>query len=278
MIKIVTDSIANITQEEMAKYGITVTNLNVLVDGVSYVDNDAYVAKETFYNVLSQVKELPKTSQPSIGAFLEVYDSFEEGTEIISIHVTSSLSGTVNAARQAADMSKNNVTVIDSQFADRGQAFQVIEAAKLAQAGASKADILAKIEEVRQKTTLYISVFTLENLVKGGRVGKAQGLLSSLLNIKVILGLEDGVLKPAAKGRGTKSIQQFLDTTVYPDVFEGTVKECAISYVNETDFVNEQTALLQSKLPQEVLHFGYTISTVSIHAGLGAFAITYYKD
>ncbi|MBS4750657.1 DegV family protein [Carnobacteriaceae bacterium zg-ZUI78] len=277
-IKIVTDSIANLTDEEIKVYDVHIVNLNVLVDGVSYIDSDEKIAKETFYQVLNEAKELPKTSQPSIGTFLDVYDSFEDGTEIISIHVASSLSGTASAAQQAGDLSKNHVTVIDSEFADRGQAYQVIEAAKLAQAGASKEEILEKIKDVKEKTTLYISVFSLDNLVRGGRVSRAKGLLSNLLNVKVIFEFKDGVLTPMQKGRGSKSIQKFLDEQVYPKLETLTVKECSLSYVCLTEFLHEQIDKLKSMFQEQVLHIGFTVPTVCIHTGEGAFAMMYYHD
>lgn len=276
-IKIVTDSIANLTEEEIRLYDIHVAYLNVLVDDVSYSERDAFVAKDQFHTVLSQAKTLPKTSQPSIGSLLEIYDGFEDGTEIISIHVASSLSGTVEAARQAGEMSKNNVTVIESGTADRGQAYQVLEAAKMAQAGATKEEILEKIRYIRERTTLYICVFTLENLVKGGRVSRARGLLSNLLNIKVIFEVKDGALLPLQKGRGSKSIQQFMESEVYPKLQE-SLTQCSLSYVKETDFVKQQIATLQQMVPLEKLHVGYTIPTVAIHTGEGAFAIIYYNE
>ncbi|MBF0780572.1 MULTISPECIES: DegV family protein [unclassified Granulicatella] len=276
-VRIVTDSLANLTEEEIKTYHIDVAYLNILVDNQSYVENDPAMAKDRFYQVLSQAKTLPKTSQPSIGTFLDIFDSYEEGTEIISIHVASTLSGTVDAARQAGNMSKNSVTVIECGMADRAQAYQVIEAAKLAQSGANKEEILAHIQHVRENTQLYICVFSLDNLVKGGRVSRAKGLLSSLLNIKVIFEVKNGELLPLQKGRGAKAIQSFMDETVYPDLEISQIEQCSLSYVKETEFIHAQIQRLSQMLPKEKLHIGYTIPTVAIHTGEGAFAIIYYK-
>lgn len=275
-VRIVTDSIANLTCEEQERYEIDVAYLNILVDQQSFLESDERVAKDKFYQVLSQAKELPKTSQPSIGLLLDIYDSYEEGTDIISIHVASTLSGTVEAARQAGELSKNQVTVVESGFADRGQAYQVIEAAKLAQAGASKEEILARIQAVREKTKLYICVFSLDNLVKGGRVSRAKGLLSNLLNIKVIFEVTNGELLPLQKGRGAKSIQAFLDT-VYPELEEKVIAQCSLSYVTITDFIQTQINRLYDMFPMDKLHIGYTVPTVAIHTGEGAFAIIYQE-
>ena len=118
---------------------------------------------------------------------LSVFVRFSSRRALISfsIHMSHALSGTVEAARQGATLSGADVTVIDSGFTDQAMKFQVVEAAKLAKEGADLDTVLARIEEVKEKTELYIGVSTLENLVKGGRIGRVTGLLSSLLNIRV---------------------------------------------------------------------------------------------
>ena len=125
----------------------------------------------------------------------------KDGAEhIVSIHITHTLSGTVEAARQGANLAGADVTVIDSTFTDQCQKFQVVQAAKLAQEGASLEEVIAKVEEVRQKSELFIGVSTLENLVKGGRIGRVTGLLSSLLNIRVVMEMIDCELTQLSKG------------------------------------------------------------------------------
>ena len=99
------------------------------------------------------------------------------------------------------------MTVIDSGFTDQAMKFQVVEAAKLAKEGADLDTVLARIEEVKEKTELYIGVSTLENLVKGGRIGRVTGLLSSLLNIRVVMQMKDHQLEPIVKGRGNKTFK-----------------------------------------------------------------------
>lgn len=275
-IQIVTDSLGNLTQEEIEKYNIKLVHLNILVDGVSYSDKE--VSKQEFINMLKNAKNLPKTSQPSIGNFLEIYDSFEEGTEIISLHVASVLSGTSEAARQAGELSKNKVTVIDTTFAERAEAFQVLEAAKLAQSGATVEEIVTRCEQVRKNTKLYLCVMTLDNLVKGGRVSRAKGLLSSLLNIKVIFEFKDGVLTPMQKGRGAKSIEKFIDEIVIPDLKSVQHEECCVGYVSSTPLLEETIAKVKNLNTVKFTGVDYTIPTLTIHVGEGAFAISYYHE
>ena len=140
---------------------------------------------------------------PLVGVFADVFEHLaEDGAQIISIHMSHALSGTVEAARQGATLANANVTVVDSSFTDQAMKFQVTEAAKLAKEEASLEEILTKIEEVKEKTELYIGLSTLENLVKEGRIGRVSGLISSLLNIRVIMQMKDHQLEPIVKGRG----------------------------------------------------------------------------
>ena len=187
-IKIVTDSSITIEPDLVEALDITVVPLTVMVDGIVYSDNDL---KEDgkFLSLMRNSKSLPKTSQPPVGLFAETYEKLiKEGAEqIVAIHITHSLSGTLEASRQGANIAGADVTVLDSSFTDQAMKFQVIAAAKLAQKGSSLEEILARVEEVKKKTELFIGVSTLENLVKGGRIGRVTGLISSLFSISELL-------------------------------------------------------------------------------------------
>lgn len=212
-IRIVTDSSITIEPELVKKYQITVVPLSVMVDGVIYSDSDLR-EEGRFLEMMKHSKELPKTSQPPVGLFAETYEKLvNEGAEyIVAIHIMHTLSGTCEASRQGASLSGADVTVMDSGFTDQCLKFQVVEAAKLAQAGASLEEIVARVEEVKSKSELHIGVSTLENLVKGGRIGRVTGLLSSLLNIRVIMELKDYQLNTIVKGRGAKTFTKWLDS------------------------------------------------------------------
>lgn len=203
-IKIVTDSTAGLTPEEVAKYDIHILPLTVEIDGQTYDATD--IEPADFMAKMAASKQLPKSSQPAIGNIVALFEELTaDGSEVLAIHLTEKLSGTVLTAQQAADMVDGKVTVIDSDYIARGLAFQVVEAAKMAQAGTASVDeILTKISKIRAKTKLYICVVTLENLIKGGRVGKMQGIIGSLLNIKLIAKLTDGALVEEAKIRSSK--------------------------------------------------------------------------
>ena len=269
-IKIVTDSSITIEPEVVKEYGITIVPLSVMVDGVLYSDSE--LGEGDFLRLMQSSKNLPKTSQPPVGVFAEIFEDLGlDGSHIVSIHMSNALSGTVEAARQGATLSGADVTVIDSGFTDQAMKFQVVEAAKLAKEGADLDTILARIEEVKEKTELYIGVSTLENLVKGGRIGRVTGLLSSLLNIRVVMEMKDHQLEPIVKGRGNKTFKKWLDELV-EKLSHSKVAEIGISYAGTPEWANEMKAQLQS-LVEKAIPVLETGSIIQTHTGENAFAV-----
>ncbi|CJP07413.1 DegV family protein [Streptococcus pneumoniae] len=163
------------------------------------------------------------------------------------------------------------MTVVDSSFTDQALKFQVVEAAKLAQEGKDMEAILSHVEEVKNHTELYIGVSTLENLVKGGRISRVTGLLSSLLNIRVVMQMKDHELQPMVKGRGTKTFKKWLDELI-TSLSERAVAEIGISYSGSDDWAKEMKESLQAYVekPISVLETGSIIQT---HTGENAWAI-----
>ena len=269
-IKIVTDSSVTIEPEVAKELDITIVPLSVMVDGVVYSDAD--LEEGEFLRLMQSSRNLPKTSQPPVGVFADVFEHLaEDGAQIISIHMSHALSGTVEAARQGATLANSDVTVIDSSFIDQAMKFQVTEAAKLAKEGASLEEILTKIEEVKEKTELYIGLSTLENLVKGGRIGRVSGLISSLLNIRVIMQMKDHQLEPIVKGRGAKTFKKWLDDLT-ASLQNKQVAEIGISYAGSPELALEMKESLQPyvKKPISVLETGSIIQT---HTGENAWAV-----
>lgn len=269
-VKIVTDSSVTIEPEVVKELNITVVPLSVMIDSVLYSDAD--LKEGEFLHLMQQSKNLPKTSQPPVGVFAEVFEELgKDGSQIIAIHMSHALSGTVEAARQGASLSTADVTVIDSSFTDQAMKFQVVEAAKLAKEGKDLETILAHVEDVKNHTELYIGVSTLENLVKGGRIGRVTGLLSSLLNIRVVMQMKNHELQPIAKGRGAKTFKKWLEELTNT-LSQKSVAEIGISYAGTNELANEMKALLQPYVekPISVLETGSIIQT---HTGENAWAI-----
>lgn len=269
-IKIVTDSSITIEPQVVEDLEITIVPLSVMVDGVVYSDAD--LKEGEFLRLMQSSKNLPKTSQPPVGVFAEIFEILgETADKIISIHMSHALSGTVEAARQGATLANVDVTVIDSSFTDQALKFQVVEAAKLAKEGADFDAILARIEEVREKTELYIGVSTLENLVKGGRIGRVTGLLSSLLNIRVVMQMKNHELQPIVKGRGVKTFKKWVNDLA-ESLKDKKVAEIGISYAGTAELANEMKQILQPCVEKtiSVLETGSIIQT---HTGENAWAI-----
>lgn len=269
-IKIVTDSSITIEPELAKDLNITIVPLTVMIDGVVYSDSN--LKEGEFLQLMKSSKNLPKTSQPPVGVFAEVFEDLSaEDVQIISIHMSHALSGTVEAARQGVTLAKADVTVVDSSFTDQAMKFQVVEAAKMAKAGATLEEILEKLEEVKAKTELYIGVSTLENLVKGGRIGRVTGLISSLLNIRVVMQMTNHTLTPIVKGRGAKTFKKWLDD-LKESLKEKEIEEIGISYAGEPEFANQMKEELQEfvEKPIPVLETGSIIQT---HTGENAWAV-----
>ena len=269
-IKIVTDSSITIEPELAKDLDITIVPLTVMIDGVVYSDSN--LKEGEFLQLMKSSKNLPKTSQPPVGVFAEIFEDLSaEDVQIISIHMSHALSGTVEAARQGATLAKADVTVVDSSFTDQAMKFQVVEAAKMAKAGATLEEILEKLEEIKAKTELYIGVSTLENLVKGGRIGRVTGLISSLLNIRVVMQMTNHTLTPIVKGRGAKTFKKWLDD-LKESLKEKEIEEIGISYAGGPEFANQMKEELQEfvEKPIPVLETGSIIQT---HTGENAWAV-----
>ena len=270
-IKIVTDSSVTIEPELVKQLDITIVPLSVMIDSVVYSDADLK-EEGKFLQLMQEAKNLPKTSQPPVGVFAEVFEELcKDGSRILAIHMSHSLSGTVEASRQGASLSTADVTVIDSSFTDQALKFQVVEAARLAKEGIDIDEILSRVEEVKNNTELYIGVSTLENLVKGGRIGRVTGLLSSLLNIRVVMQMKNDELQPIVKGRGAKTFKKWLDEFT-SSLNDRSVAEIGISYSGNPEWANEMRNILQAYVesPISVIETGSIIQT---HTGENAWAI-----
>lgn len=276
-VKIVTDSSCNMEPGIAEKLNIEMVSLSVMIDGVIHRDSD--LSGSQFMSMMENAKALPKTSQPPIGEFVELYDELgEDGSAIISIHMTELISGTVNTAQQAATLSKSNVTVIDSTFTDQGLSFQVIEAAKMAQAGKSKDEIIAKVNEIKENSLLYIGVASLDNLVKGGRISRATGVLGNIFNIRVIMQLLDSELVTLTKGRGAKAFYKWFDELKGELAKMTNVKQIAITHADGVETAERFKEGLQELFPSMYIPVLDASSIIATHTGKGAFAVMLYTE
>lgn len=277
-IKIVTDSTADLTNEIIERYSISVLPLKIYLNGMTYTDR-VDITPQDFIEKMKQSEELPKSSQPSVGEFLELYDRLaEESDEIISIHVAGALSGTVQTARLAAEQSKGKVTVVDSEFISKALAYQVLEAAQMAEKGSKIEEILERLAHVRKNTKLYVLLSTLENLVKGGRIGKGTGLIGSLLKIKPIAALENGVYTPIKVVRSyAQAVKQLANR--FKDEIEGKkIKSINIVHADGMNLALQLKEKLQETIGNIELKIEETTPIISTHTGPGAIGFMFYTE
>ena len=278
-VYIVTDSTADLTEEEVKQFEISIVPMNISIDDENYIDG-VTITKEEFKEKMIASAELPKTAQPSIGRFVEVYDELgKNGDSVISIQMMRSISGTVDAARQAADITETNVTVVDSDFTSRSMGMIVKEAAKAAQEGKTVEEILEIIEDAKKRTTLYLTVVNLDNLIKGGRISQLMGMFSNLLNIKLFLQVINGKIEIIQKGRGLKSLQK-----KYDEIFEqmksapNGIQEIGIMHAGLSDFNQGNIARVRELFPDVPLTIVTTSPIIMSHTGVDAMAITYLEN
>lgn len=276
-IKIVTDSTMDMSEETLLKYAneIAVVPLSVTINGETFLDRVQLIPAD-FIKMMRSAKELPKTSQPSPGAFLEVYNRLgTQGYDIISIHMTGKMSGTVRSAEAAAQMANTSVTVIDSQFVSKALSFQVIEAAEMVKQGKSSEEIVKHLEAIQKNTRLYVMVDTLENLVKGGRIGKGKAFLGSLMNIKPIASLEGAEYHPVAKVRSYSQVIKYLVNQFIEDVKGTTIKRVGIAHAESFELAVKIKDRIIELTGFNDIEIDYTNSIVSTHTGPGAIALMY---
>lgn len=277
-IKIVCDSSAGLTEEEIKKYGITIIPLTVMIDGTVYVERET-ITNDQFPAMMKNAKSLPKTSQPPIGKFVDAFNELgKDGSEVLCVTMMESISGTVHAAEQAAEMTKTKVTVYDSQTTDQGMAFQIVEAAQVIENGGSVEDAIAKMKEVLSKSKLYLAIDNLDNLVAGGRISKFAGALSNLLNIKVMLEVAGGQIHIKMKGRGMKAIHKEWER-ILEEMKEGPrVKGVGISHVDAGKEVDRLLDGIKKIYPDKNVVVRETVPIIATHTGMGACCLLYYTE
>lgn len=190
-MKIVTDSASDLAAEQLVGLDITFAPLRFTLDGKTYTSG-VDIQPAEFYELISKTESFPTTSQPSSGEFADLYRNLaKDGEEILSIHVSSGLSGTLNSAQAGAAMvPEAKVTFFDSQTLSCPQGWQVQAAALAAKAGWSMERIIAKLTEIRARSEAMFTVATLKYLIHGGRISHLKGLVASMMNIKPIIGVE----------------------------------------------------------------------------------------
>lgn len=279
-VMVVTDSTANIPENILKKYPIQVIPLHLIWGNKLYKDG-IDISPDEFYQKIRTAEVMPTTSQSTPEEFKQLYQRLlDEDYDILSIHISSRLSGTLDSASQAQHaFPGKKIELLDSASASMAMGFQVEAAARLAALGGSVQDCLAVAERAKNQTGVYFAVETLEYLKRGGRIGNAAAFLGTLLNLKPLLMLRDGVIEPVEKVRTfSKTLARLLDMVEARLQEEsGPIHLCAIH--------GDAPEAAQQLLDLAVARFGDKNITETIisdispvigtHAGPGALGLAY---
>ena len=276
IVKIVTDTTSDLPSEICKKLDISIVPYYLNYKRQSLKDR-VDIKIEEYYKRLKNM-EIPTTSVPSAGDILQTYKKIaKKGVKIISLHISSKLSGILSTANTAKNMFKNTeVHLFDSLTASGGLALQVIAAAKMAKEGESIKNILNRLKIIRDRIETFAILDTLEYLKRGGRIGKVESFLGSILNIKPIIKVIDGELRPFAKSR---SISKAIDTVlenIKKKIKENVPIEIAIMHTNALKKAEELERKILEKFNCKEIITLVAGPAIATHTGPGGVGISYY--
>jgi DegV family protein with EDD domain len=276
-VKIVTDSVADLPSQVVKELDITVIPILIRWGEELYRDG-IDLTSEQFYERLKRSKIPPTTSVPSPGTFAAAYDKLaEETNEIIAIIVTSRLSGTYNVALQSVGLMKRKcrVEVIDSKCGAMAEGFIVMKAAKAAQGGASLDEVIEVARRNIPRAEFLATFDTLEYLKRGGRIGKAQAFLGSILRVHPLITLRDGVIEPAGR---TRSRAKAIDRLCEFAMSYSHIEEIAIEEATTPDEAERIAERLSVKFPKERIYRSKPSPVIGAHTGPGFLLLAILGD
>jgi DegV family protein with EDD domain len=276
MIKIVTDSTADVPTTLLERYDIRVVPINIQFAQETYQEG-IDIDRPTFFRELEVC--MPTSSQPSPGQFAEVYEPLAgQGHSILTIVITSKHSGTYQSAELAKSMLPDaDIEVFDSLSISMGTGYHVLEAARAAEEGKSMGEILQLLEGIRSRTHLYFTPATLKYLQRSGRVGNLAGALLSMLSVKPIIKVEDGVLEAFERVRTRrKSLDRLVELTAEAVGTTEPVK-LAIIHAEAHDEAEALRARLEENFICDEMHVVDLACSLTVHGGPGIIGIVSYK-
>ena len=275
---VVTDSTAYLTPEERTRYNIHMVPLSVNLEDGTYEEEVTITANE-FYDKVRGAKVFPKTTQPPVGKFVELFEELaEEYDEIITIHLSSGISGTYQGAVQAGGMVDNiEVHAFDSEVACGPQGMFAIEAAKMAKQGASAKEIMAKLEELKATMNAYFIVDDLVHLQRGGRLSAAAALIGGLLQVKPILHFVDTKIVPFEKIRTRKKAMRRVEELLKDAVHQHEKLQAVVIHANCESEGQAWLGQLQQDFPTVDFKFSYFGPVIATHLGEGSIALGWMK-
>lgn len=278
-VAVAVDSTAYIPEELIDKYNLHVIPLHVNWEGQSLRDN-VDIKPDAFYRKLTQAKEMPTTSQPSAGEFFDFYSQIAETAEsIVSIHISSELSGTIASAHAAAKLMEDfPIEIVDSRSTSMGLGYLALAAAQAIEQGADHKEAAAAAQAILPRMRLVFVVDTLEYLHRGGRIGGAQRLFGSMLSIKPLLQLEDGRIEPLDKVRTkSKAVQRLLEIAAQSAQNAGALHVTVLNAAAAAE-AESLAAQVQDLLKPASLNLVEISPVIGTHTGPGALGLAWYTE
>ncbi len=266
---VVTDSTADIPADMAAEREITVVPLTVSFGSETLEDRT--LSQAEFFSRMGAAAQLPTTSQPAPGVFVETYERLLRSVEaVVSVHISNRLSGTVESARRAAERFPGRVHVFDSLNLSWGLAWQVVEAARCAALGMSVDDALVRIADVRERVRLIVGLDSLDNLARGGRIGRVSAFLGSILDLKVTLTVdEEGGFQPLARSRGEKAAIEHTLSWVAEVMGGGTRGSFAVGWAMHPERAEKLAERVRAQYDVDELVLYEAGSVICTHTGTG---------
>ncbi len=267
-VRVVTDSTADLPPSLAEELGITVVPLLVIF-GHEALRDGIDLTTEEFFERLTASTELPRTSQPSIGDFQEVYQGLARQTDrIVSVHLSAKFSGTVETARLAADNLRDRcrIEVIDSRSVSMGLGMAVLAAARAARDGADLEEVAEAARSVSGRLEVAVTLETLEYLRRGGRIGRAEAFLGTLLHVRPIVTIRDGETYPLARARTrARALAQVYELAMsHPEI-----EEVAVMHATSPQDAEALAARVRAEHPQVPVHLGRLGPAIGVHGGPG---------
>ncbi|WP_379970491.1 DegV family protein [Ectobacillus sp. sgz5001026] len=277
-IAIVTDSTAYIPLQEREQLSIHMIPLNVTFGDASYQE-EVDMMPDQFYARVREEAEFPKTSQPAVGLFIELFERLaKEYDAIISIHLSSGISGTYQTATTVGDMIESaKVYTFDSEISCYVQGFYAIEASKMAKNGKSPEEIIARLEEMKESVEAYFIADDLNHLHRGGRLNGAAAFVGSLLQVKPILYFQDKVIIPFEKIRTRKKARKRIMDVFHERASQGLPMKAVVIHANCEEEAKEWQQEIQQLYPNVEVSLSYFGAVIGTHLGEGAIGFGWYK-
>jgi DegV family protein with EDD domain len=277
-VRIVTDSTADIPEDVAADLGIVVVPLTVNFEDASLrcgVD----LTNDEFYERLRRAEALPTTSQPTPHDFAGVYEGLSWETKaVLSVHISSEMSGTVRSATLASqEVQGVEVRVVDSRLVSAPLGMTVIAAAESARDGAGLAELTTLVSNLSVRARVLFTVGSLDFLVRGGRIGRAKGLLGKLMGVRPILTVEDGVVAPVGKARGEDALLESLRELARPELEGGDGGTLGLIHAQRPEITERVRDVFLSEFGFEDVRVFELGGVVGTHAGPGTWGISYFR-